>query len=66
MPMTATLIAHDKSGAYKYLPRSVETFMKREAMQNALRDAGFSGLRAKPMTFGVCVCHVGKKEAHAH
>lgn len=65
MPMTATLIARDRSGAYKYLPRSVETFMKREAMQSALREAGFTDLVAKPMTFGVCVCHVGKKKAHA-
>lgn len=61
MPMTATLIARDKSGAYRYLPKSVETFMKREAMQSALRQAGFGELKAKPMTFGVCVCHVGVK-----
>lgn len=65
MPLTATLIARDTSGAYRYLPRSVETFMKREAMQAALRETGFTGLKAKPMTFGVCVCHVGVKEAHA-
>lgn len=61
MPMTATLIARDRSGAYKYLPRSVETFMKRDEMQGSLREAGFGELRAKPMTFGVCVCHVGVK-----
>jgi demethylmenaquinone methyltransferase/2-methoxy-6-polyprenyl-1,4-benzoquinol methylase len=65
MPMTATLIARDRSGAYRYLPKSVETFMKREAMQSALRQAGFGELKARPMTFGVCVCHVGKKEARA-
>lgn len=64
MPMTATLIARDKSGAYKYLPRSVETFMKREAMQSALREAGFTDLKARPMTFGVCVCHVGVKQGN--
>lgn len=61
MPITATLIARDKSGAYKYLPKSVETFMKREEMQAALKSAGFSDLHAKPMTFGVCVCHRGVK-----
>lgn len=61
MPLTATLIARDRSGAYKYLPRSVETFMKRDEMQGALRGAGFGELRAKAMTFGVCVCHVGVK-----
>lgn len=61
MPLTATLIARDKSGAYKYLPRSVETFMKREAMRDALGGAGFTDLVTKPMTFGVCVCHRGSK-----
>lgn len=63
MPITATLIARDTSGAYKYLPRSVETFMKRDEMQGALRGAGFGELRARAMTFGVCVCHVGVKGA---
>ncbi len=64
MPLTATIIARDRSGAYKYLPRSVETFMKREAMQAALREAGFTDLKARPMTFGVCVCHVGVKQGN--
>lgn len=65
MPITATLIARDRSGAYRYLPKSVETFMKREDMQRALTSAGFTELIAKPLTFGVCVCHVGLKEAPA-
>ena len=61
MPRTASLIAHDRSGAYRYLPKSVETFMKREEMQQCLSDAGFEQTQANPMTFGVCVAHVGKK-----
>src|SRR4051812_43225003 len=32
MPRTATLISGDKSGAYRYLPASVGTFMSREQM----------------------------------
>jgi demethylmenaquinone methyltransferase/2-methoxy-6-polyprenyl-1,4-benzoquinol methylase len=61
MPITATIIARDKSGAYKYLPKSVATFMKRDEMQQTLKDAGFTDTTAKPMTFGVCVCHRGVK-----
>lgn len=59
MPITATLIARDKSGAYKYLPRSIETFLTREQLAGALAQAGFTDIRTKPMTFGVCVCCVG-------
>ena len=55
MPRTATLISRDTSGAYKYLPRSIETFLSREAMIEALVEAGFCRVRLRPMTLGVCV-----------
>lgn len=57
MPRTATLISRDHSGAYKYLPRSIETFLTREDMVDALLEAGFIDLRLRPMTFGVCVAY---------
>lgn len=60
MPMTATLISRDTSGAYKYLPKSVETFLTPEQMGESLRAAGFSAVTQTPMTFGVCVCTVGQ------
>jgi demethylmenaquinone methyltransferase/2-methoxy-6-polyprenyl-1,4-benzoquinol methylase len=63
MPRTATLLSGDRSGAYYYLPRSVETFMEREDMARAMTDAGFTDIRQKPMTFGVVVCHRGVKRA---
>lgn len=59
MPWTATLISGDRSGAYRYLPRSVGTFMKREEMLRAIGDAGFSDVTATPMTLGVAVCYRG-------
>ncbi|MFK7789589.1 MAG: bifunctional demethylmenaquinone methyltransferase/2-methoxy-6-polyprenyl-1,4-benzoquinol methylase UbiE [Phycisphaeraceae bacterium] len=61
MPRTATLIAGDKSGAYKYLPKSVNTFIDREGMQTLMTDAGFVDLKLKPMTFGIAVCYRGVK-----
>lgn len=59
MPRTASWIARDRSGAYRYLPRSVETFLTREAMTERMQQAGFREIAQHPMTFGVCVCYRG-------
>jgi demethylmenaquinone methyltransferase/2-methoxy-6-polyprenyl-1,4-benzoquinol methylase len=59
LPRTATLISGDKTGAYKYLPESVNTFIGREQMMGMMRDAGFAQVEQFPMTFGVCVCYRG-------
>jgi demethylmenaquinone methyltransferase/2-methoxy-6-polyprenyl-1,4-benzoquinol methylase len=59
LPRTATLISGDKTGAYKYLPESVNTFITRDKMMQMMRDAGFSDVQQFPMTFGVCVCYRG-------
>jgi demethylmenaquinone methyltransferase/2-methoxy-6-polyprenyl-1,4-benzoquinol methylase len=61
LPRTATLISGDKTGAYKYLPESVNTFIGREQMVRMLQDAGFARVDQFPMTFGVCVCYRGVK-----
>lgn len=58
MPRTATLISGDRSGAYRYLPASVESFLSRPQMEQMLRDAGFEGVRSRPLTMGICVCYV--------
>jgi len=59
LPRTATLISGDKTGAYKYLPESVNTFITRQKMAQMMRDAGFDNVEQFPMTFGVCVCYRG-------
>jgi demethylmenaquinone methyltransferase/2-methoxy-6-polyprenyl-1,4-benzoquinol methylase len=61
LPRTATLISGDKTGAYKYLPESVNTFIGREQMMRMLESAGFGKVEQFPMTFGVCVCYRGVK-----
>ncbi len=61
LPRTATLISGDKTGAYKYLPESVNTFIGREQMMGMMREAGFENVEQFPMTFGVCVCYRGVK-----
>jgi demethylmenaquinone methyltransferase/2-methoxy-6-polyprenyl-1,4-benzoquinol methylase len=61
LPRTATWISGDKTGAYKYLPQSVNTFIGRAQMMSMMRDAGFERVEQHPMTFGVCVCYRGVK-----
>ncbi len=61
MPRTATWISRDRSGAYRYLPRSVSSFMKREELAAAMQRAGFGAIRQKVLTLGICVCSVGVK-----
>lgn len=63
MPVTATLISGDRSGAYKYLPKSVESFMTTREMCGALEEAGFSAVKTKPLTLGICWCYTGVVES---
>ena len=63
LPTTATLISGDKTGAYKYLPESVNTFIGREQMTGMMTGAGFTSVEQFPMTFGVCVCYRGRVPA---
>jgi demethylmenaquinone methyltransferase/2-methoxy-6-polyprenyl-1,4-benzoquinol methylase len=61
LPRTATWVSRDKTGAYKYLPESVNTFITRERMQEMMRAGGFADVTQHPMTFGVCVGYRGVK-----
>lgn len=61
LPRTATLISRDRTGAYRYLPKSVATFIGREAMVGLMRDAGFGEISTTPLTCGVAVCYLGRK-----
>lgn len=54
MPWTATLLAGDRSGAYRYLPKSVATFLSPEGLSELAREAGFADLASRPLTFGTC------------
>jgi demethylmenaquinone methyltransferase/2-methoxy-6-polyprenyl-1,4-benzoquinol methylase len=60
MPWTASLLARDTSGAYRYLPRSVETFLSRDRLRDAMLAAGFSHVEQTPLTFGTCVLSCGR------
>jgi len=59
MPWTATLIAADHSGAYRYLPRSVATFMDPTEFKGSMQQAGFATITDTPLTFGICRIYRG-------
>ncbi len=59
MPITATWIAGDRSGAYKYLPKSVASFSTRQEMEARFAQAGFSEIHTTTLSLGICNCTVG-------
>ena len=61
MPTTATLLSGDRTGAYRYLPQSVNTFIDREQLTAAMQDAGFANVHLKPLTFGIAVAYLGHR-----
>ena len=50
------MVTGDKS-AYEYLCGSIEEFPDRESLSAEIRRAGFSSVRAKPLTFGIVALH---------
>ncbi|MCP4067192.1 MAG: class I SAM-dependent methyltransferase, partial [Phycisphaeraceae bacterium] len=63
MPPTASLVARDGSGAYRYLPRSIETFHSPADLAGMMRSAGLEVVRQVPLTFGVCVASLAVRES---
>ena len=59
LPRTATWISRDRTGAYRYLPQSVNTFINRETMKEMMNQAGFTAVSHHSMTCGICVCYRG-------
>ncbi len=61
MPRTAALIARDYSGAYRYLPKSVNTFIGRQQMMQMMQQAGLTQTTCKALTMGIAVIYRGIK-----
>ena len=57
MPVTATVISGDRSGAYSYLPKSVRTFLSRDALIEAIVSAGFMAPKVRELSMGICCCY---------
>ena len=61
MPRTATWISGDKSGAYRYLPRSVDTFINPEQICAGIERANFKEVRSNALDFGICTTFFARK-----
>jgi demethylmenaquinone methyltransferase/2-methoxy-6-polyprenyl-1,4-benzoquinol methylase len=53
MPIAATVLSRDRSGAYRYLPRSVLCFHDRAGIVSSLRQVGFAEVGVFPLTLGI-------------
>lgn len=62
LPAVGRLISGD-SGAYTYLPESINVFPEGEDFLNWMREAGYTGLRAHRLTFGIASMYVGYRSA---
>jgi demethylmenaquinone methyltransferase/2-methoxy-6-polyprenyl-1,4-benzoquinol methylase len=60
LPRLAGRLTGDRE-AYAYLNESIEQFPGREALAEELRAAGFAGVSARPLTFGIVALHEGAK-----
>lgn len=56
LPLVAGVVTGDRS-AYDYLGGSIEQFPGRAAMSGEIQRAGFSSVRATPLTFGIVALH---------
>jgi demethylmenaquinone methyltransferase/2-methoxy-6-polyprenyl-1,4-benzoquinol methylase len=60
LPNVGRVISGD-ADAYRYLNASVEAFPYGEAFCALMREAGFSDVRAVPLTFGIATLYIGEK-----
>ena len=60
LPWVGGLISGDKA-AYRYLPSSVHAFPSPEVFMEMLRDAGFTQVRHRSLSFGLCRMYIGEK-----
>lgn len=61
MPAAATLISRDRTGAYRYLPKSVVSFATPRQMCERLQKAGFDPVCATPLTFGIVTVYIAHR-----
>lgn len=61
MPPVASLLSNDRTGAYRYLPCSVVSFLDAEQMCARLRRAGFARTTATPLSLGVVTVYVATR-----
>jgi len=61
VPRLGVWISRDRSGAYRYLPRSIQTFERREQLAAVLRDVGFERVTTESLNLGGVVIYRGQR-----
>lgn len=60
LPAVAGVVSGDKE-AYEYLASSIAAFYEPEELLDMMREAGFTSVERKPLTFGIVSIYVGVK-----
>ncbi len=60
VPTVGSQLSNNKV-AYRYLTNTIETFPQGEALCSILRQAGFTNVHVKPLTFGTVSIYIGEK-----
>ena len=62
MPVAASIISRDRSGAYRYLPRSVVSFPDSQKVSDILKEVGFARVEATPLTMGIVAVYIARRD----
>jgi len=63
MPAAASWLSGDRTGAYRYLPRSVASFVDVPELMDRLARAGFDRVRAASLTLGIVTVYIAYRDA---
>ncbi len=61
MPTVGRLVSHD-TGAYSYLPDTMDKVPQGEDMKRIIEKAGFHDVSYRHLAFGMCILYSGKKK----
>lgn len=61
LPRIGTMVAHDQTGVYDYLPASIRTFPDQEGLNDLLFKAGFHHVEYHNLSGGIVAIHVAIK-----
>ena len=61
LPWIGTLVAHDKTGVYEYLPASIRGFPDQEGLRDQLQSSGFQHVEYRNLTGGIVAIHIAVK-----
>jgi demethylmenaquinone methyltransferase / 2-methoxy-6-polyprenyl-1,4-benzoquinol methylase len=61
LPKVGTLVAHDRTGVYRYLPASIRAFPDQEGLKTLLLKAGFRQVDYHNLSGGIVAIHVATK-----